>query len=83
MDQREAESIQPQTARRKLVRLWVQVCGALPLRKLASVLVWPTKMVEGVVAPLIDTGAVLADVRVEGQAGTCLADAEAYGQLAG
>jgi len=80
-DLREAEGIPPAIARRKLVRLWVNVCGAVPVRKLASVLAWPQAMVEEAAAPLVRAGAILTGVPVEGQTGTSLVDAEVYGRL--
>ena len=80
-DMQEAAEIQPDVARRKLVRLWVNVCGAIAVRKLASTLVWPQKLVETAIRALADAGSALADVQVDAMAGTCVADTQVYERL--
>jgi len=80
-DMQAAEEVPPEVARRKLVRLWVNLLGVVPVRKLATILNWPLALVEEGIRPLVAAGSVLPDVRIEGQPGKALADAEVYERL--
>jgi len=73
-DMAEAAEIPPAIARRKLVWRWLKSTGAVSSRRLASILGWPRTMVDEAVGPLLEAGSVVADVRLEGQPGTFLAE---------
>jgi len=82
-DQAEAEQIPQGLARRKLVRLWVRLLGVVSPARLATILGWPTRVVEEAVRPLVAEGTLRDDVRIEGRPGAALADRDVYDLIRG